>query len=403
MGQLTTPAAAAPDGQQGGSQGRDSSRDSRRIAGLDALRAAAIALVVPGHVVAMVMVAQGARSLPLPVMASGYLGVQLFFVLSGLLIGNLLLDIVAQTPTLGAWGRFMARRAMRTLPAYLLWLLGLRAIAPPPGDAAAYLLRYASFTQNLLGPMPPGWFFPVSWSLTVEEWFYLLFSATLLAAARIIGRPAIWPALALFLAAPLLGRLLASPSPQWDPEIRKVAWLSLDAIAHGVAAAALLRRSTWPMRHARALAIAGLAITLASLPMIDSAFQPAPEGTGAWLSQALVLNVTATGFALLLPAALALRHLPGWPGDAIRRLSELAYPLYLTHFTLLSLVAPGWLTGGPARVAGGVALALAGTWLLAEASRRWVEAPIMALRPPQMTGGGPVAAPAAGPAPRSGD
>ena len=149
------------------------------------MRATAIVFVLASHCGDTFAGWLGGRA-PEWLSVSGFFGVELFFVLSGFLIGRLLLGIIAEPPSLRAWGVFMARRWMRTLPIYLLWIAVLAVIWPPrPWDQ---VLRYATLTQNLAWPMPSGWF-GVSWSLTVEEWFYLLFSALLLS-ARGTARPA---------------------------------------------------------------------------------------------------------------------------------------------------------------------------------------------------------------------
>jgi peptidoglycan/LPS O-acetylase OafA/YrhL len=85
---------------------------------------------------------------------AGFFGVELFFALSGFLIGQLLLELTERDPGLGGWWRFMVRRWMRTLPLYLLCLLVLALLTGPAGDVSLYLARYGTLTQNLQWPMP---------------------------------------------------------------------------------------------------------------------------------------------------------------------------------------------------------------------------------------------------------
>src|SRR5579859_4066675 len=100
-------------------------------------------------------------------------GVPIFFVLSGFLIGGILLKIINNTDF--AWKDlydFWIRRWFRTLPNYylvLFFLIGyylVKGIPLPDG-----LGRYFFFCQNFNTPHPN--FYDVSWSLSVEEWFYL--------------------------------------------------------------------------------------------------------------------------------------------------------------------------------------------------------------------------------------
>src|SRR3954451_24714128 len=92
-----------------------------RNLGLDLVRAAAISLVVVAHFGGTVIFWSG-HEMTSALGSTGFFGVELFFALSGFLIGGLLLDIIERDPGLGAWGRFMVRRWLRTLPLYLLWL-----------------------------------------------------------------------------------------------------------------------------------------------------------------------------------------------------------------------------------------------------------------------------------------
>jgi len=144
------------------------SRD--RIYGLDIIRAAAILFVVIGH---------GNHLLPpyLSQWTSYFVvdGVSIFFVLSGFLIGRILIDkIETEGVSSKTLVNFWIRRWFRTLPNYFLILILLVVLL--------YLIRgdidlgqigsYFIFSQNLFDVHP--WFFPEAWSLSVEEWFYLI-------------------------------------------------------------------------------------------------------------------------------------------------------------------------------------------------------------------------------------
>lgn len=138
--------------------------------GLDLLRFFAIIYVVLGH-----------SKILLPERFDFYIGkiildgVSIFFVLSGFLIGRILLKMI-QDKRFGArdlWN-FWSRRWMRTLPAYFLVLsfLIFYTWALKPARLPEDWYRYFLFTQNFFVPQPP--FFSESWSLSIEEWFYLL-------------------------------------------------------------------------------------------------------------------------------------------------------------------------------------------------------------------------------------
>ncbi len=225
-------------------------RVSHRNLGLDLIRALAILLVLVSHFGDIFASFYGARS-PHYVSIAGMFGVELFFVLSGFLIGTLLLRIVRTPPTRRDWLVFMTRRWMRTLPLYFLWMGVLLLIWPPfDGHVLWHVAHYATLTQNLLWPMPRDKWFGVSWSLTTEEWFYLLFSATLIGAVALTrGRKCAWWVIALFIVAPLAARLILPPAGDWAQTTYETAGLRLDAIAYGVVLAKLLEQRSALFRH----------------------------------------------------------------------------------------------------------------------------------------------------------
>ncbi|MBK6892203.1 MAG: acyltransferase [Flavobacteriales bacterium] len=143
-----------------------------RIFGLDVMRAMAGVMVMLAHTSHLV-----ADHWPrFPVVPSiDWVGV--FFVLSGYLIGGMLLDASSKPgPAPLRFLDFMQRRWLRTLPNYYLFLLLnilLVSVGAAPGMLGHMTAAYAVFMQNF--HLPLDLFFWESWSLAVEEWFYLLF------------------------------------------------------------------------------------------------------------------------------------------------------------------------------------------------------------------------------------
>lgn len=102
----------------------------------------------------------------------GFLGVELFFVLSGFLVGRIFIEkIEKNTHTVNWIISFWSRRWLRTYPSYILFLLlniiFLYNIRP---EHLPNIYRYLSFTQGIINPHPL--FFGEAWSLSVEEIFY---------------------------------------------------------------------------------------------------------------------------------------------------------------------------------------------------------------------------------------
>lgn len=145
--------------------------DNKRVFGLDILRFFAIMFVVISH---------GLVYLPKEI--KEFLeyfifdGVTIFFVLSGFLIGGILIKILNNGSfTINKLFDFWKRRWFRTLPAYFLILILLVLININFNDKFVFdynIFKYFLFIQNFKSIHPN--FFPEAWSLSVEEWFYLL-------------------------------------------------------------------------------------------------------------------------------------------------------------------------------------------------------------------------------------
>jgi peptidoglycan/LPS O-acetylase OafA/YrhL len=151
----------------------------RRIPSLDGLRAISISLVLLSHLA-------GTRNFPLSAgsvnfWGLGEFGVKVFFVISGFLITGLLLDELAKTDKIRL-GRFYFRRTLRIFPPYyaLLAVLvvasALGAVQLAPRDVAHTL----TYTSNYYPER--SWFVGHTWSLSVEEQFYLIWPAVLVLA-----------------------------------------------------------------------------------------------------------------------------------------------------------------------------------------------------------------------------
>jgi len=148
---------------------------SKRLYGLDILRSVAILQVMLGHT--MQYIPEGAKGYISPFLIDG---VGIFFVLSGFLIGSILIKIMnTEDFNTRSLLRFWINRWMRTLPMYYVMLVVVYIVSLIPSSAydssfwglktkLSYLFFFQNFNWDTTG------FFGESWSLCVEEWFYLL-------------------------------------------------------------------------------------------------------------------------------------------------------------------------------------------------------------------------------------
>ena len=149
---------------------QDILKNPKRIFGLDIMRATAILMVLSSH--SLWIYPESNSFLVQVLKLFGFLGVEIFFVLSGFLIGKILYDkFVTDDFSLKEVIVFLKRRWFRTLPNYYLILIINILIALVIGYNTNGFWKYFFFLQNFSDPLPR--FFNESWSLSVEEWTYL--------------------------------------------------------------------------------------------------------------------------------------------------------------------------------------------------------------------------------------
>jgi peptidoglycan/LPS O-acetylase OafA/YrhL len=360
--------------------GRERYRPSmgeRHIPELDGVRGIAILLVLVWHYIAcQVDVSSGsviAYSLVVSLRHT-WSGVDLFFVLSGFLIGGILLD---HRGTAGAGHTFWVRRSCRILPLYAVSVttfatgiaLNLGVTLPFLFSHPLPLASYATFTQNfamaLDGSLGPNWI-AITWSLAVEEQFYLLLSLLILAAPMRLA----WGAIGtLIVLAPILRAYIEDP----------VAALVLpfcrsDSILLGVLCAALVRHRAWITRDRTIVAVlsALIIVSLSCLwrPMSMSAVHLPLTVLYACI---LLLAVRYQGGAMVS----VLRWRP------LRWFGWRSFGLYLIHQPVAGLLH-GILLGQAPKIDGWsgaitTICALLATMGLAELSFRYLEGPFLKL------------------------
>lgn len=329
-----------------------------RIYYLDVLRALAIMLVFTGHTV----LSYGAPSMLAPLQFGGT-GVDLFFLLSGWLIGSQLFAEQQFFSNIDI-KRFWVRRWMRTMPAYFAVLFATLAQLYLTKDHVANPLPYFIFIQNYFYPLE---YFTISWSLSVEEQFYLV------VAPLIVGISRFKPSLQLSILLMLLLLPTVFRSLGWFNDLNEthVRW---DCCLMGVLLAHIYykHRQFWDSykKYAGTMLTIGILIYLSFFyfrwhPPFDSYSDPSK----------LVL---AFVFSLLVYYAVN-KPVKGKPigYSVIMHISTRSYSLYLLHPEALALAKRFFLES---HFLVYYAIALTVSLLITEILYRLVEVPFITMR-----------------------
>jgi peptidoglycan/LPS O-acetylase OafA/YrhL len=325
------------------------------VAALDGVRALAVSSVVAFHL--------GMTWAP-----GGYLGVDVFFVLSGFLITALLLS---ERDTNGriSLGRFYARRALRLLPALLavlgaLWLFTTVTVVGDSahrvrGDGLAALFYFANW-RAAFGHAPFLGFMGHAWSLSIEEQFY-----------------AVWPLLVVGALALRGGRrslvLVLAVAGTVVPPLLRLAWWDgsaatmtrlyygldtrADALFAGAVLAVIVASGRLPVGRLARSVYAALALGALAVPGLLVATMPRP---GASLSRGALSLVAVSAVALIA-------HLLASPRGPLGRvlsfpplaaLGKISYGVYLWHWPVIVATNPWGRTGGALVAKAAIALGL---------------------------------------------
>lgn len=314
--------------------------DRGHLFGLDLLRAAAVAMVLVTHASFFFLPLTRDLDAFEAWWMPGQLGVELFFVLSGFLIGGMLAH-QAEAGDLDV-RQFWIRRWMRTLPNYYLFLLINVLIERWISGAWPHVASYLVFWQNFAWPSPM--FYGESWSLAIEEIFYLVAPLFVLLARR-HARGFLHPVtlIVLGIAVFTLIRIafVLHGNPSWDEGVRKVTLVRFDAIAYGVVAVLLFRR------HRPGLKAAGFvaALGLGGIALSAWAYLELPRDT-SFFARTLLFNLISISFAALLPLGALWQSsgLPRFIDVSVRKLALWSYALYVSHLALLRVLVSifGW-------------------------------------------------------------
>jgi peptidoglycan/LPS O-acetylase OafA/YrhL len=305
-----------------------------RVFGLDMMRAMAIVLVLISHSRHFII-----KDFPIvdTFKLGGFYGVEIFFVLSGFLIGSILLKLSEQLGETNGLFYFWKRRWYRTLPNYYLFLVLNMIVSVILSKPLPKLWLFLPFLQNFAWEQAP--FFAESWSLAVEEWFYLLLPVGLylLSKTQISFRRSFLLLCLFFLFVPTVLRLahVLTSNPLWDQGVRKVTILRLDSIMFGMLAAWV--KLEWPEnwgRLAKPLLLFGVILVLSASFIFFNSSLDQSNFCRTWL-----FTVVSLGFASFIPFCdcWAIQR-ESFVTGLVRKIALWSYSLYLCNLMVLLVI-----------------------------------------------------------------
>jgi peptidoglycan/LPS O-acetylase OafA/YrhL len=340
----------------GQSPSTSGSRSMARVPSLDGLRGLSILLVVVGHVAGtagMPAVLDRLHNL-------GNWGVKFFFVISGFIITKLLIEEKERRESIG-FARFYLRRTAKVFPAYFTYIafVALSAwkgwIELMPGD----LVHALTFTMNF--HIERGWFLNHTWSLGVEEQFYLCWPLIVL----MCRRPALMRVcIGVLVAVPLIRAHMWFNLSSSPTSMTRALPAAADAMAAGALLCLLLDRwrTSWPRSIALGYALLAAAFVLPAL-----SFALRPGAFYIWGQSVMIVFIAGV-----------VMHCVLFPDEGIGRLMNsrflvlhglISYSLYLWQEPFLNSTEVRWFTTAPVNLALAYACGIGSYWAIERPAR----------------------------------
>jgi peptidoglycan/LPS O-acetylase OafA/YrhL len=310
-----------------------------RVFGLDILRCLAILFVVVGH-----------GNYLLPKNISNIIdyfifdGVGIFFVLSGFLIGGILIKEIEENDiSFKLLIKFWQRRWFRTLPNYFLILIilySLNVIFDDDFEGLKSISRYFVFSQNLFVPHP--FFFPEAWSLSVEEWFYLLTPLTILVISgtlKLSKKSTLIATVSIIILAVTIFRfykflnIRINDIRDWDLIYRKQVFTRLDSLMFGVIGAylAYYKKSKW-LKYKKFLFFIGIVL------LVYPKFIHFSDSINNIFTCVFSFSKTAIAVLFLIPYLSEIKKTNNdFLYKIVTYISLISYSMYLINFSVIQI------------------------------------------------------------------
>jgi len=313
-----------------------------RIFGLDFLRALAISLVVISHITYLLNLNESSILVTF-IRTLGAIGVDIFFVLSGFLIGGIILKrIIAGKTNFKDLFDFWKRRWLRTLPNYfLILILNIIVFYAFHEVFEKRLVNYFFFIQNFNTVHPN--FFTEAWSLSIEEYAYLVLPFLLYLSFYIFNiqkkeKFFFWITIVTLLIMVVLKILFFysinfNSYKEWSSLYRKVVIYRMDAIYIGFIFVYLMKKFTaFFQKYRQNLFVAGI-LVFALLHLIIYTFNLKPEiHSGFYIF--IYLQVLIMSIGLTFPFFYHLKY-HGYFLKSIEFISVHSYSIYLVNYSLI--------------------------------------------------------------------
>jgi len=315
---------------------------SKRIFGLDIMRAVAILLVVFSHTLWIVPGAKGI--IPDLLSLAGVIGVEIFFVLSGFLIGRIVFKLfVKDNFNFNKIKYFWIRRWFRTLPNYyLILILNILIVLYLGNELPQNLWQYIFFLQNFAWEMPL--FFSESWSLPIEEFayiigpilLYVLFYFKVKTDKKKLFAIITICIILFFIIAKIIYNITISNSDMmfWNVNVKAITLYRIDAIYYGVLASYLAMINPKKWKKSRWICfLAGVFIFGILNFMIPS--QRVFIETHPFFWNVLYLPINSVAIAFCLPLLSTIKSATKFILVPVTYISLISYSMYLLHYSII--------------------------------------------------------------------
>ena len=275
--------------------------------------------------------------------ASGFLGVELFIVLSGFLIGGILYkQFLHENYGFKDAYLFISRRLMRVLPSYYLVIFILTIVYLIFGFSVSQVWKYLLLIQNFASPLPI--FFPESWSLPVKEMGYI-FAVFLLVISTKVFVKASKKVLFLCVIIGLIVLTLVSKMyynihstnldlKEWSFEIRSVAIYRIDSVLIGVLSGYFYQNYKEFIMSKRKLFLF-LGILLFVLVAFCIMVLKLRLSNASWFWNIICLPMVSLAICMFVPFLLNWKMPTERIGNAITFMCNISYSVYLLHYSLV--------------------------------------------------------------------